>query len=261
MSDHGDRLQVRTPEGVSFAFALASPVTRLAAWVVDKAVVMAAWMIISALIMLGGWINSDLTRGLLAAGFFVLSLGYGISTEWLWDGQTLGKRLLRLRVMDERGLPLSPSQVVIRNLLRAVDVLPGAYLVGGIVALLNRKVQRLGDLAAATIVVNEERSSGPNLAGLGLAKFNSLRGQLHIAARLRAKTSPALAHAALAALQRRDQFDDAVRVRLFHDLSEHFRLAGAIPPDLVEGISDEQLVRNAVELLYNQRPAGPGAKA
>jgi uncharacterized RDD family membrane protein YckC len=232
-------------------------VTRLAAWVIDKAVVAAAWTAISAIIALLGLFSADLVRGTVAVGYFVLSTGYGMALEWLWNGQTVGKRVLHLRVMDERGLPLRFSQVVVRNLLRAVDSLPIAYLLGGLAALFSRKAQRLGDVAAATIVVHEPPVAGTDLAGLVLAKYNSLRGQQHLAARLRANTSPALQ-----ALLRREQFEPAARLALFAELAAHFRTLVVLPPELDEGISDEQFVRNVVEVLFGAKPppAPPGGR-
>lgn len=249
-----DRLRVRTPEGVSFTFQLASPVTRLAAWSIDKFTIMAAWTVLSALIMLIGILSPDFARGAIQVGFFALATGYSIACEWLWNGKTLGKRVLHLRVMDERGLPLRFSQVVIRNLLRAIDSLPIAYLVGGLATLAGRKAQRLGDFAAATIVVHEPPLARVDLGGLVLAKYNSLRGQQHVAARLRANISPALAYAALQALWRRDEFEDAARVTLFAELGAHFRSLTPLPVEADEGISDEQFVRNVVEIVFGAKP-------
>lgn len=264
IEERADRLRVRTPEGVSFTFHLASPVSRLAAWFVDAMTIMAAWTAISAAILLLGLFSADVARGAVRIGFFVWVTGYGIVLEWLWNGQTLGKRLLRLRVMDERGLPLRFSQVVIRNLLRAIDGLPIAYLVGGVAALMGRKSQRLGDFAAATIVVHEAPPVRVDLGGIVLAKYNSLRGQQHVAARLRAQISPSLAYAALQALWRRDELEDAARVTLFAELARHFRSLTALPVEADEGISDEQFVRNVVEVVFGARPeassaAGAGA--
>jgi uncharacterized RDD family membrane protein YckC len=257
----GETLRVRTPEGVSFAFQLASPITRLAAWSIDKAAVLTVWSLLSALIGLLGVLNPDMMQGALVVSYFALSIGYGIVLEWRWNGQTLGKRVLHLRVMDERGLPLRLSQIVVRNLLRAVDALPIAYLLGGLAAVASRKAQRLGDVAAATIVVHEPPVTGTDLTGLVVAKYNSLRGQRHIAARLRANTSPALAHAALQALLRREQFSAGARLALFGDLAAYFRFVAMFSPGLVDGISDEQLVRNVVEILFGARPAASGVTA
>jgi uncharacterized RDD family membrane protein YckC len=249
-----DRLRVRTPEGVSFTFQLASPVPRLAAWFIDKLTILAAWTALSVLIMMLAVFSPDFARGVVQVAFFALATGYGIACEWLWNGQTLGKRVLHLRVMDERGLPLRFSQVVIRNLLRAIDSLPVAYLVGGLAALVGRKAQRLGDFAAATIVVHEPPLARIDLGGFTLAKYNSLRGQQHVAARLRAGISPALAYAALQALWRREEFADAARVTLFAELAAHFRSLTPQPAEAGEGISDEQFVRNVVEVVFGAKP-------
>ena len=254
-------LRVRTPEGVVFPFRLATPVSRLVAWAVDKAAIMVAWAVVSALIRLLGMISADTAQGLMVIGYFAVSTGYAIVLEWVWNGQTLGKRVMHLRVMDERGLPLQFSQVVVRNLLRAVDALPVAYLVGGLTAFATRKAQRLGDVAAATIVVHDAPAGEAGLGGFEPAKYNSLRSHRHIAARLRAGTSAALAQAALQALGRRERLEPAARLALFRELADGFRRIGHLPPELEEGLADEALVRNVVEVLFVPVSRRPAAEA
>jgi uncharacterized RDD family membrane protein YckC len=246
-------LQVRTPEGVSFSFRLASPVLRLAALIIDLAAVVAAWSIIAVVLSIFEVFSRDLVGLVTAVGYFVLSEGYSIYTEWRWRGQTLGKRLLRLRVVDERGLRLTFAQVVLRNLLRFVDVLPMAYLVGGITALLARRGQRLGDLAAGTLVIWEPPEGLPDFSSWQGEKYNSLRGQGAVVARLRQAVSPAEARAAWQALSRREELAPDARVRLFAELADHFRKLTPMPAEAVEGISDEQFMRNVVDVLYLSR--------
>ena len=250
IEDKVRQLRVRTPEGIAFSFPLASPVSRLAAWGIDKLVVAAAWSVISTLLQIFGIFGADLVFGLVAIGYLVVSVGYAIFFEWHWDGQTWGKRLMHLRVRDESGLPLRFSQVVVRNLLRFLDVLPVAYLVGGVTALVSQRAQRVGDIAAATVVVHEPPPVAAGLEMLEAAKYNSLRTQRHVVARLRDKTSPALAQAALRAVLGREDFEPAARVELFAQLAAHFRQVGAVPAELADGIADEQFVRNVVEVLY-----------
>src|SRR5260370_8343960 len=134
--------------------------------------------------------------------------------EWFWGGQTLGKRVLGLRVMDEQALRLEFSQVAVRNLLRVVDSLPMLYMVGGIASLVSRRSQRLGDLAANTIVVRNPEISQPNLEQLLGGKFNSLLEHRHLAARIRQRTSPRAAAAALATLLRHDHLEPFARLHL-----------------------------------------------
>ncbi len=148
------RLIIRTPEGVEFSLALAGPMTRFLAWAIDFCAVGLASSMIGKLLTLLALISVDLAMATSTLSYFVLSIGYGIALEWLWRGQTLGKRVLGLRVMDARGLKLHVSQIVIRNVLRAIDTLPIFYMVGGIACAVNRYSQRLGDIAANTVVMS-----------------------------------------------------------------------------------------------------------
>ena len=176
-----------------------------------------------------------------------------MATEWAWRGQTIGKRLLRLRVMDAQGLRLQFHQVLLRNLLRFVDMLPALYLVGGLACLFSRRAQRLGDLAANTVVVHSAKYTEPDLDQLLAGKFNSLRQYPHLEARLRQRVSPAEARLALQALVRRDELDPAARVELFAELAEHFKSIVTFPPEAVEAMPDEQYIRNVVDILFRTR--------
>jgi RDD family len=170
----------------------------------------------------------------------------------LWRGQTVGKRLLRLRVVDAGGLRLEPSQVIVRNLMRFIDALPALYLIGGIACLVNRHRQRLGDLAAGTVVTRAPRLSRPDLDRILGGKFNSLAETRHLAARLRQKVSPELGAIALEALLRRGEIEPQARLALFGEMADHFRSVVAYPPEVVEQISDEQYVRDVVEVLFKE---------
>jgi uncharacterized RDD family membrane protein YckC len=87
--------------------------------------------------------------------FFLLFFGYYFFFEWLWDGQTPGKRYYGLRVKMTNGLPLTFWPAFIRNVVRLVDFLPLLYGFGTVVAISNSLSQRAGDFAAGTIVVRE----------------------------------------------------------------------------------------------------------
>ena len=75
----------------------------------------------------------------------------------MWDGQTPGKRVAGIRVVKESGRPADGAAVLLRNLLRAVDMLPFGYAVGIICMMLNRQSRRLGDFVAGTVVVHDRR--------------------------------------------------------------------------------------------------------
>lgn len=247
-------LTIQTPEGLVFSLPLAGIVSRFLAYAVDLACIGALTFVMGWAVSFFALISPDLMIMMFILGQYVLWVGYGIALEWLWRGRTIGKRILRLRVMDEDGLNLRFSQIVIRNLLRFVDMLPLFYLLGGAVCVLSKRSQRLGDLAASTIVIRVGRSVKPDLGQLLEAgKYNSFREYPHLEARLRQRVSPDLADVALSALLRRDTLEAKARLELFGDVAAELRSCVEFPQHVSEGVSDEQYVRNAVETLY--RPA------
>jgi uncharacterized RDD family membrane protein YckC len=243
-------LTIRTPEGIEFSFLLAGPIIRFLAWSVDLMVILAVSKLLTILVGVVGIVSRDLAGAVTIFGYFVVSIGYGIALEWYWGGQTLGKRLLRLRVNDVNGMQLQFSQIVIRNLLRFVDSLPALYLVGGLACLINRRAQRLGDIVANTIVTWNPRIPEPDLDQLMEGKYNSLRKYPYLEARLRQHVSPHEAQIALQAIVRRDDFESESRVALFESMAAHFRSIVAFPAEATDGLSDEQYIRNVVDALY-----------
>jgi uncharacterized RDD family membrane protein YckC len=231
-------------------------VTRFLAWGLDLACILAASGVAGAVLGIAGVISPDFSRALTLLAYFLISIGYGIAAEWYWRGQTIGKRIMRLRVMDAQGLRLQPSQVVIRNLMRFVDTLPALYAVGGIACLVGRRSQRLGDIAANTIVVRNPRVADPDLEQLLAGKYNSLREYPHLAARLRQRVSPREAGIAVQALLRRDELDPDARVELFREVAAHFRSLVEFPEEAVHGVADEQFVRNVVDIVFSAKPGG-----
>jgi uncharacterized RDD family membrane protein YckC len=259
MSEKTNVHVIRTPEGIVFSQLLASPVARFAAWLVDVAIISACMTILISCLSVIMVVSVSFGMALAVLGQFFVSIGYGILFEWHWRGQTVGKKLLRLRVVDAQGLRLQFSQIVIRNLLRFVDSLPVLYFVGGLACLLNRKTQRLGDIAANTIVIRMPKVAEPDLDQLLSGKFNSLRQYPHLEARLRQRVTPAEAALALQAILRRDEFDPEARVELFREVAAHFHAKAEFPAEAMEGITDEQYVRNVADVLYRPLASKPKA--
>lgn len=243
-------MTIHTPEGLTFALRLGGPLVRLLAFLVDLMCIAVLTRVITALFGLIGLISADVYSALSILTYFAVSMGYGMVLEWTWHGQTVGKRLLGLRVMDAQGLSLGFYQVALRNLLRLVDILPAFYLLGGLCMLISPVNQRLGDLAAGTIVVWTPATPQPDLSQLFAGKFNSFRAYPHLCARLRQKTTPAEADLALAALLRRESLEPQARVSLFSAIAAHFRNRVTFPDDATVGLSDEQITRNLVEILF-----------
>lgn len=250
-----DLLTIRTPEGIVFTLPLAGAGSRLLACVVDLACISAIESVLGTVLYSVGALSLDLSRALLLGAFLVVPVGYGIAAEWAWRGQTLGKRLLRLRVLDDQGLRLHPSQIVIRNLIRFVDALPVFYMVGGAAMFLSRRSQRLGDLAARTVVVRAGRGDLPDPALIAGGRYNTLRDHPHLEARLRQRVTPDEAVLAVRALLRRDRLDPLARVELFRALADRFRRRADFPPEMVEAIPEEQLVRDVVDAVLRRGAA------
>ena len=242
-------LEILTPEGVTFTLPLAGPVSRFLAWLVDFGVLLAAAAFINQIAAFVRIISPDLAGTFAMILFFVLYIAGPMAQEWYWRGQTVGKRLLHLRVADAQGLRLQTSQIFMRNILRFFDMLPLFYLVGGVSCALTSLSQRLGDIAANTVVIRTPKISEPDLQSLLRSKYNSLAEHPHLAARLRQLTSPALSNIALEALLRRDQFTPEARLAVFGEIALALKKLVAFPPEAVEYLPDEQYVRNAVEIL------------
>jgi uncharacterized RDD family membrane protein YckC len=245
-------LTIRTPEGIIFSLPLAGPVSRFLALAIDLCCIGVGTAVIDVVVALIRPLSADVAVAIATYLYFGLSIGYGMGMEWLWRGQTIGKRVVGLRVVDEQGLRLHPSQIVVRNFLRFVDILPGLYCVGGTAACLGRLGQRLGDWAAGTVVVRASRPLRPDLALAVAAKFNSLREIPHLEARLRQCVGPQDAALALRALLRRDELLPAARLALFRDIAARLRSIVEFPAEVTEGLSDEQYVRNVVDIVYRR---------
>ncbi len=149
-----DSIRLVTPEGVVLRMQLAGVGSRFAAALIDQAIQFGSIFAIFAVVAALG---SELGYALSSVLALVLYLGYDIAFETLARGRTPGKRAVGLRVVLVGGDPVTFTAAAIRTLLRVIDIIPGAYLVGIVSILVSPKNQRLGDLAARTIVVRERR--------------------------------------------------------------------------------------------------------
>jgi uncharacterized RDD family membrane protein YckC len=148
-----------TPERIVLVYPLAGPFRRFMAYLIDQFLIV--FLVLGAfLLSLILALGSVAFLGPALIAYFLLSWGYGAFCEGVFNGQTLGKHWLRVRVLSERGVPISGAQAILRNLVGTVDgLLPFFYLIGLTSMLVSRKFQRMGDLAAGTMVVIEERRS------------------------------------------------------------------------------------------------------
>jgi uncharacterized RDD family membrane protein YckC len=157
--------QVETPEGIRIGLHAAGALPRARAWLIDTliriAILFASSMVLALLQAIG------LTIYLLLV--FALLWGYPVLFETLWQGQTPGKRMFGLRVVNASGTPVTWLASITRNLLRTVDMLPFGYAVGLISCWFDPYGRRLGDLAADTLVVYTEPARKPSVPIQALA--------------------------------------------------------------------------------------------
>jgi uncharacterized RDD family membrane protein YckC len=185
---------------------------------------------------------------------FAIGFAYGALLEGFWNGQTIGKRLFHLRVIDESGLPLRIEQAWVRNLMRVVDALPFAYFAGGISVLTSRLMQRFGDRVAGTLVVRETPLAEPVDESWTRQKYNSFMDYPAIAMRLRRSATPELAGLIQNALRRRNELAPYARREIYRELAAYLQAEIApFPDELVEMLSDEQYLTNAAGVLFGHQ--------
>jgi uncharacterized RDD family membrane protein YckC len=159
-----DRLRIETPEGVDLEVTLAGLASRTGACFVDTLIISATLVVLLiAVTMLGAFAEQSsgdlyfLILGIGALASMVLLIGYYLLFESLNGGRTPGKAAFGIRVIRVDGSPLGFGAVAIRNLVRLVDFLPAFYAVGLIAIVTNKRNQRVGDLAAGTVVIRDRK--------------------------------------------------------------------------------------------------------
>lgn len=159
-----EKLTIDTPEQIALEFTLASVGSRFLAVGIDTLIQMAGLLVLLAVWGAVSWLVSAgipegvrtwVTGGLLLAGFTIY-YGYFACFEAMWDGQTPGKRTVGLRTITVSGRPITTYDAILRNVIRVADQLPGIYAIGIVSVFLTERSQRLGDLAAGTVVVHEQ---------------------------------------------------------------------------------------------------------
>jgi uncharacterized RDD family membrane protein YckC len=235
--EYEDRLRIETPEGVDLDLRLAGLGSRFVATVIDL-LIMSGIVVALGLALVGveifaeGSVGTGWGAAVFSVVFFLVILGYDILFEVLASGRTPGKRWTGLRVVRTGGQPVRFLTSAIRNLLRLVDFLPFLYLAGSVSILVTRRNQRLGDLAADTLVVRER-------GGVDVTARRPFDAQGELDVELAWDVSAITAEelsAVRAFLERRGQLTPDARVQLARTLAGRLRgkVAGAAVPEADE---------------------------
>ena len=176
--DLRDQLSIETPELVGIELPLAGIGSRCVALLVDSvvqgftlaALVVLILLLVAALPRVSSTQHAarlgDPAKWAIAVVIlipFLLQWGYFTLFEAFWHGQTPGKRLLHLRVIQQSGRPIGLFESMGRNLIRIIDMVPGFYLIGALCIFTTRRQQRLGDMVAGTLVVHSVPAEAPML--------------------------------------------------------------------------------------------------
>jgi uncharacterized RDD family membrane protein YckC len=238
-----EKLTIHTPEQIALEFTLAGAGSRFLALAIDTILQVLVLLTILLLFAAGAWLRvvgvASAGTWMQAAGVifgFVLYYGYFAFFEAMWTGQTPGKRVVGLRVISLSGRPIAPVDSILRNLLRIVDQIPGIYAVGIVSIMVTSRSQRLGDLAAGTVVVVEEAQTAHATPKSFVPAVSGVLGA--------GKLTPKEVEAIETFLARREALPDARRERAAQQLAEHLRQRLSVPPDRYR--SDETLLEDAI---------------
>jgi uncharacterized RDD family membrane protein YckC len=226
-------VQLNTPERIVFDYPLGGPFRRFAAYLIDLGILVGLVVVaVIASLLLSLGTSSGVGPALVA--FFLLTWGYGAFWEGLFSGQTPGKRALELRVVSERGVPITGSQAILRNLVGTVDgLIPFCFLLGLSSMLLTRKFQRLGDLAAGTMVIIEQRKSRLGLVRIQESAVQAILDKLP----MRVAAGSSLSRALSDYVRRRHRFGRGLREELAEPLARPLRARfGLSPSDQADAV-------------------------
>ncbi len=160
MESYSDNLSIDTPENILLNAEIAGFGSRFVAALIDYVIIFillfgVSWLFDRARYNSGA-IGSPLPP-LYYIVVFLITWGYHLIFELVWNGQTPGKRRASIRVIQSNGLPVTVSALLIRNIIRLFDFLPFLYGLGLVMLFATKRTQRLGDLAARTVVIREQR--------------------------------------------------------------------------------------------------------
>jgi len=221
-------IRVVTPERITLVLPLAGPARRFVAYLLDQ-MLLAALVLVAILVLLVLAMGSIAGFGPGLLAYFVLIWGYGAFCEGTFDGQTLGKYALGIRVVSEKGVAITGAQAVLRNLVGVADgLVPFCFLVGLASMILSGRFQRVGDLAAGTIVVIEERRVSRPIARVSGSAVAALLPWLP----RRVAAGSKLARVVSDYVDQRRRFTPPRRAEMAEHLARPLRARYAIPGDV-----------------------------
>lgn len=254
---------IETPENVLLERRLAGIGSRFLAGLLDSVILLGIYLVLFIIAVMSGLVASftldnraegmaTWTFAFLVVVYFLVYWGYFAFFEMRTNGQSPGKKWQNIRVVKDGGGAIAFTDVAVRNLLRAVDGL-AFYAVAGVCMFVSRKAQRLGDLAAGTVVISEKTSDySAGSGGLPLAQWE----QEATPGALRATgLSPEEYRILVNYWARRNELTLEARHRLLQTVVRPILTRGEQHPP---NESSEELERRLAKLIYEAKLAGRG---
>ncbi len=238
------RYKITTPELVDFSYQPAGLVTRSLACLIDQLLLILLMM--GAGFVVGsaaGIIGENVANAILYLLIFLIQFGYFVFFELRSNGQSPGKQVFKLRVVSASGGRLTPDDILIRNVLRAVDFLPFGYFLGLVAAFMDPYHRRFGDLAAGTLVIQDSLQRSITFQDPQRKRANSFETDPAIRSRILQRINREERDLVWDLMLRRDELDPAIREELFQQTALYLRERFSLPSDL-DYLSDEQTVLN-----------------
>lgn len=239
---------ILTPEHVPIALAPAGLGSRFVAFALDKMILLC--FLIPCFWLTGLLASAGLAGTIFLTLYFFCDTAYPIFFEVRRQGQTPGKRIVGIRVVDGRGLPISAPQAFTRNIARVVDGMPLLYGLGGLICLMDRHYRRFGDIMADTLVIKETRPV-EKAKGLILSaqRFNSLRVP-QVLRIIKHKVRLEEREFLLAVCLRAEHLDPKARFDLMEEVGGYYRKKLRVEDPHLSG---ENIVRDLTSILFGEK--------
>lgn len=244
---------IQTPDGVYFEYVLASLLLRFYAFFIDQLLIISITSFVFFSLNILSLISPNLMIFLLILSLFAIQQGYFIFFETKWRGQTPGKRVFNIQVVDSNGFQITFNQIFIRNILRIVDGLPQFGLLGGIVGFFSSSNKRLGDFAADTVVIDVSIKKILPIQSLPVNKYNSFYKYPHLCAKIRKQIKPDEVHLIFEILFRKESVDSSNIFAIYNETKSYFQNKIQIPQDEIDTISSEQYLINLLNVVVGRK--------
>ena len=249
---NNDQISVTTAAGIEVLQTVAGVGGRSYAFIIDwhiRLLIVLVW-ILTAIVLYDMGFTGDIFKHLLGDDsqptmiFYIaflppllIYLFYHPVLEILMAGRTPGKRIAGIRIIAKNGLDASVGAILIRNIFRIIDSLPAYYILGLTVAFINRHNCRIGDIAAGTVLVYEDKTSVKDIQWLNQVDAKIMSAQQY--------------EIAVELLDRWGSLERDVRIQLAHDLLH--KLGDTIPTASSPGKLDKAIKNHLKQLTLKNK--------